>query len=171
MVAGAQRLPWLLFVLISGVLVDRRDRRRLQQAANLTRALVLGALGTAIMLRWASIPLLVGVALCLGVAETLFENTAIVLLPAVVARDDLERANGRLYTTQTIANEFVGPPLGGGLFTLAAAAPLLIRAACYGFAASLVRLLRGTFRPAQRERYNFHFVSATPQRAPHRLVV
>ena len=39
-VASAQRLPWLLFVLVSGVIVDRSDRRRLQQAANLARALL-----------------------------------------------------------------------------------------------------------------------------------
>lgn len=159
-VAGAQRLPWLLFVLVSGVIVDRSDRRRLQQAANLVRAALLGALGLAVLLGWASTPLLVVVALGLGVAETLFDNAAIALLPAVVGRDDLERANGRLYTTQNIANEFVGPPLGGGLFALAAAAPLLLVAGCYGVAATLVSLLRGTFRPTQREPWSLRLVGA-----------
>ena len=99
---------------------------------------------------WISIPLLIGVALLLGVAETLFDHAAIALLPAIIARDDFERANGRLYTTQTVANEFIGPPLGGSLVALAGAAPILLSAACYGLATALIGLLRGTFQPTQR---------------------
>jgi MFS family permease len=147
-VATAQRLPWLLFTLVSGVLVDRADRRVLQRATNLFRALVLCALGVALLLGWASIALLFLVALLLGVAETLFDNAAFALLPNIVARDDLERANGGIFTTQTIANEFAGPPLGGGLFALAAAAPILAGAAIYALAGTLIGLLRGSFRAA-----------------------
>ena len=150
-VAAAQRLPWLLFVLISGVTIDRTDRRQLQQVANVGRALVLAALGGVVWFGWASIPLLLGIALLLGVAETLADTAAVALLPAVVPRDRLEQANGRLYTTQTVANEFIGPPVGGGLFALTAAAPLLLVAGCYGLAATLVSLLRGSFQPASRE--------------------
>jgi MFS family permease len=150
-VAAAQRLPWLLFVLVSGVVIDRSDRRRLQQGANLGRTLLLVVLGAATLAGWSSIPLLLGVALLLSIAETLADTAAVALLPAVVERDDLERANGRLYTTQTVANEFVGPPVGGGLFALAAAAPLLLVAACYGLAAALVSLLRGNFQPLPRD--------------------
>lgn len=149
-VATAQRLPWLLFVLVSGVIVDRSDRRQLQRMANLARSLVLVTLGGAALSGWISIPILIAAALLLGVAETLFDNAAIALLPAVVTRDDLERANGRIYTTQTIANEFVGPPLGGSLFTLLAASPLLLSAACYGLASALISLLPGNFQPAER---------------------
>jgi MFS family permease len=149
-VAAAQRLPWLLFSLISGVIVDRSDRRRLQRAANAMRALVLGLLGGAIFLGWASIQLLIVVALLLGIAETLFDNAAFALLPAVVDRGHLEQANSRLYTTQTVANEFIGPPLGGGLFAIAVAAPILAGAILYGLAAGLISLLCGNFQPTQR---------------------
>src|SRR5919205_97637 len=37
-------LPWLLFALVSGALVDRVDRRYAMAAANAVRALSLGAL-------------------------------------------------------------------------------------------------------------------------------
>jgi MFS family permease len=40
----AQQLPWLLFSLVSGALVDRLDRRRLIVTVNLARAVVLAAL-------------------------------------------------------------------------------------------------------------------------------
>lgn len=159
-VAAAQRLPWLLFVLISGVVIDRSDRRRLQQGANLGRALLLAVLSAATLAGWSSIALLVGIALLLGVAETLADTAAVALLPAVVERADLERANGRLFTTQTVANEFVGPPVGGGLFALAAAAPLLLVAACYGLAAALVSLLRGDFQPTPRGPWSLRLIGA-----------
>src|SRR5690349_21349411 len=38
----AQRLPWFLFSLISGALVDRLDRRLVMVWGNLFRAVVLG---------------------------------------------------------------------------------------------------------------------------------
>ena len=157
-VAAAQRLPWLLFVLVSGVIIDRSDRRRLQQGANLMRGLLLGLLGAAALVGWITIPLLLGVAFLLGIAETLADTAAVALLPAVVTRDELERANGWLFTTQTVANEFVGPPLGGGLFALIAAAPLLLVAACYGLAATLISLLRGGFQPAPSGPWSFGLV-------------
>jgi len=49
-------LPWLLFGLLSGALVDRTDRRRAMAAARLLRAAALGALGLAAVLDAAGIP-------------------------------------------------------------------------------------------------------------------
>lgn len=146
-VATAQRLPWLFFVLISGVVVDRVDRRRLQSYTNVFRAVVLGGLALAFVAGWGSIYLLFVAAFLLGVAETFFDNAAFALLPAVVSHDNLERANSRIYTTQTIANEFIGPPLGGTLFATAAVIPLALNAGFYAMAAALLGLLRGSFRP------------------------
>lgn len=145
-VATAQRLPWLFFTLISGVVVDRVDRRQLQAWTNGFRAVVLGLLTLGVGLGWVSIYWIFVVAFLLGVAETLFDNAAFALLPAVVQQDELERANSRIYTTQTIANEFVGPPTGGTLFALAAVLPLGLNAICYALAATLVGLLPGSFR-------------------------
>ncbi|WP_158841146.1 MFS transporter [Saccharothrix deserti] len=49
LVAGAvfaQQLPWLLFSLLSGVIVDRLDRRKLAVGANLARGVIVTALVT-----------------------------------------------------------------------------------------------------------------------------
>lgn len=145
-VAVAQRLPWLLFTLISGVVVDRVDRRRIQIYTNLLRAVILSALAFTFWLGWSSIFAIFIVAFLLGIAETLFDNAAVALLPAIVPHNELERANGRLYTTQTIANEFVGPPVGGVLFALTAAVPLGVNAAIYALAAALMGILHGSYR-------------------------
>ena len=47
---AVQQLPWLLFALLSGALVDRLNRRRLIVIVNLVRALVLGSLSLVILL-------------------------------------------------------------------------------------------------------------------------
>lgn len=143
-IATAQRLPYLLFTLFSGVLVDRVDRLVLQQATNFFRAAVIALLSVAIYFDWASIFLLFVAAFLLGVAETFYDNAAFALLPTLVEHDQLEHANGRIYTTQTVANEFVGPPLGGALFAWATAVPFLSSAILYSSAAMLIRLLQGS---------------------------
>jgi MFS family permease len=45
-----QQLPWLLFALFSGALVDRLDRRLMVVVADSFRAVVLGALDLAVLL-------------------------------------------------------------------------------------------------------------------------
>jgi MFS family permease len=157
-IATAQRLPWLLFTLFSGVLVDRVDRLMVQQATNFFRAAVIGLLGVALYFDWASIFLLFVAAFLLGVAETLYDNAAFALLPTLVEHDQLERANGRIFTTQTVANELVGPTVGGTLFAWAAALPFLVSAMLYSSAATLVRLLHGSVHTgptAARSRTSF----------------
>ena len=146
--AVAQRLPWLLFALPSGALVDRLDRRRLLGRVAVARALVLGAVGIAVSLGVARLPLLYAAFFLLGTAETLFDTAAVAILPEVVGRDALARANARLAGAQTVANEFAAPPLGGALFALAAAAPFLLGAGASLATATLVRALRGAFGTA-----------------------
>jgi MFS family permease len=152
LVAGltvAQRTPWLLFSLLSGALVDRLDRRRVMVGVDALRGLVIGALGLVVWLDAASIPLLYVVFFVLGWAETMFDNAAIALLPAVVPTERLERANGRLLGARIVTNELAGPPLGGLLFALAAALPFLLDAGSFVAAAALVAAIPGGFRADQ----------------------
>src|SRR5688572_12791360 len=61
LVAGlalAQRIPWLLFPLLSGALADRLDRRRAMVAVEVGRAALIGSLGLAVLRDLATIPLL-----------------------------------------------------------------------------------------------------------------
>ena len=145
-VVFAGRLPWLLFSLPSGALVDRLDRRLVMGLVDVLRAAVVGVLGLAVLLGWASIPLLYAVFFLLGVAETLFDNASTAILPAMVPKGRLEKANGRLIAAQMITNESAGPLLGGALFALAASAPFLLDAGTFAVSAALVLALRGRFR-------------------------
>jgi hypothetical protein len=60
-----------------------------------------------------SLPVLYLVAFAMGIAEVAAHTAAQALLPALVAREQLEGANAQLIGAQTIANAFAGPALGG----------------------------------------------------------
>jgi MFS family permease len=154
LVAGlsfAQRVPWLLFPLISGALVDRLDRRQVMGYADAARTALIGIIGVAALLGWASMPLLYVVFFLMGTLETLFDNASQAIIPALVPRDRLERANSRLYAAEIVSNQLAGPPLGGFLFGLAVAVPFLLDAGTYAAAAALILALRGEFRPKRPE--------------------
>jgi MFS family permease len=150
-VAFAQRVPWLLFPLISGALVDRLDRRRVMGYVDVARTALIGALGVAVLLGSASLVLMYVVFFLMGTLETLFDNASQAILPAVVSREQLERANSRLLGAEIVSNELAGPPLGGFLFGVAIAVPFLLDAGTFAAAAALVLALRGGFRPERSE--------------------
>jgi MFS family permease len=149
--AVAQRLPWLLFSLVSGALVDRLDRRLLMVRVDAARCLTVGLLGVAVLADAATLPLLYAVFFALGTAETLFDNASVSILPAVVPRAQLAKANGRLLGAHMVANELVAPPLGGLLFATAAAVPFLLDAGSFAAAAALVVAMGGRFRVERPE--------------------
>lgn len=147
-------LPWLLFSLIAGAIADRVDRRGLMWSVQVFRMALMGLLSVAILLGWSDRPLLLllyAVAFVLGTAETLFDNAAQSIMPSVVAKELLEKANGRLYSVEMLGNNFAGPPLGGFLFAVAASAPFLLDTWSFGIAAVLIWSMAGSFRPAEQQ--------------------
>jgi len=141
----AARVPWLL-APVAGALADRMDRRQAMVRVNLVRTVLLGGLALAVAADLATLPLLYAVALLLGSAETLFDTSAQSLLPAIVSRDDLTRANSRLFAVELVANMFVGPPLGGLLAALGLAVAFGVQAAAYLVGAGCLALIVGSFR-------------------------
>jgi MFS family permease len=148
-VALAVTLPWLLFALPAGALADRVDRRVAMLAANVVRAAAVAAVAVAVAFGLgssvAAVWVLYLVALLLGTAETVYDTCAQSILPQVVARDRLPRANGRLIAAELTANEFVGPPLGGLLVAAGTAAAFATPAALWAAAVGALLLLRGRF--------------------------
>ena len=149
-VAAAGRLPWLLFSIPAGVVVDRADRKKLIARADLMRAaivatilvLALGAPGPGAV--WA----LTGLAFLLGSAEVLRDNAAQTILPSIVAGSDLEAANGQMWSVEQLTGQFLGPPLAGFLIALGIAVPFGLDVAALVLAAGLVWLI--TLEPHQR---------------------
>jgi MFS family permease len=154
-VALAETLPWLLFALPAGALADRVDRRLAMVTANVVRAAAVAVLAVTLVLGLESSPAaiwaLYAVALLLGTAETVYDTCAQSILPQVVSRDRLPRANGRLIAAELTANEFVGPPLGGLLVAAGVAAAFATPAALWAAAVGALLLLRGNFAVPRTE--------------------
>jgi len=170
-VAVVTRLPWLLFSLPAGVITDRVDRRRLAAWMDVFRfVFTLGvafvvlaaqselaspdevAAGTADAPESAGILLLLVylAAFLLGTAEVFRDNSAQTLMPAIVDRESLEKANGRLWGAEMVMNSFIGPPLAGLLLAAAFSLPFFLDAGSFAAAAALVFLIAGEFRPNQQ---------------------
>ena len=139
-------LPWLLFALHAGALADRLDRRKIMLAANIARAVLLAAVAVSVALGLESIWVLYAVALSAGTAETLYDTSAQSILPQIVSRSELSRANGRLYAAEMTANQFVGPPLGGLLVAAGAVVAFAVPAGLWIVSVGMLFLVRGTFR-------------------------
>jgi MFS family permease len=144
--SGAAWLPWLLFAIPGGVLVDRVDRRRLMVAIDWSRVAVMGVLATALLTGWSSIALLDVVLFLINTGEVVFRSASQAITPAVVPRDRLERANGWLIGGTTLMQNMIAGPLGGFLFVLAASIPFFVNAGTYAASAVLVGLVAGVYR-------------------------
>ena len=153
-VAAAGTLPWLLFGVLGGALVDRWDRRRTMSVADTARAVLLAIPATAAALDTLTIPLLAAVAFLLGLGGLFFDTAATAYLPDVLRRDPalLERANSRLRGAQTAMSGFAGPPAGSALLALGRAFPLLADAVSFMLSALFVRSLPAMPRPVPEVR-------------------
>ena len=149
-VTAAGTLPWLLFGVFGGALVDRWDRRRTMWVTDAARALLLAIPAAAAAFDMLSIPLLAAVAFLLGVGGLFFDTAATAYLPDLVGRSPalLERANSRLRGAQTAMSGFAGPPAGSALLALGRSVPLLADAVSFALSALLVRSLPARPRPA-----------------------
>lgn len=141
----ASGLPWLMFSLHAGVLVDRLDRRSILWLADGARAVLAGTLVLLVILGAASVSTLLVVAFLEGVATVLFRAASPAVLPSLVERDELARANGRLHTG-AVAGGLLGPAVGGVLYPLAVIAPFATQAA--SMIGSALCLRRLPARPA-----------------------
>lgn len=139
-------LPWLVFALQAGAIADRLDRRRIMLGANIARAMLLGAVAASVAFGIESIWVLYAVALLVGVSETLYDTSAQSILPQIVGRDQLSRANGRLYAVEMTANQFAGPPLGGLLVAAGAVVAFAVPAGLWLVAVGALFLVRGNFK-------------------------
>lgn len=174
----ASRLPWLIFTLHAGVLTDRFDRRKLIVGMDFLRGVLTLVVGGIVFLNKDSLPslndltsitdiktnwslyltLLIN-AFLFGLAEVLRDNSAQTLMPSVVDKENLERANSRMWSAESLTNSFIGPPLGSLLIGIAIFLPFFFDAVSFFLAVALIASLAGSFRPvdidAPREKINF----------------
>jgi len=166
------RLPWLVFTLFAGVLTDRFNRKRIIVAMDICRGLLTLVVGAFVYLERESLPslnelssitdletnytlysIILITAFLFGLAEVLRDNTAQTLMPAIVEEADLEKANGRMWSAESLTNSFIGPPLGSLIISVAIFLPFFVDAATFFIAAALIASMKPTvksFKPEQK---------------------
>ena len=176
--AVVSRLPWLIFTLHAGVITDRFNRKRIIVAMDSARGLLTIAVGFFVYLERDSLPslneltsltdletnytlysVILITAFLFGLAEVLRDNSAQTLMPAVVEDKDLEKANGRMWSAESLTNSFIGPPLGSFIIAIAIFLPFFVDAVTFFIAAALIASMKPTvksFAPeAKSEPINF----------------
>lgn len=156
LLATAQTLPFLLLSIPLGLLADRSSRKRLMVVSEVLRTLALLGLLAAFAVNQLSIVLLAVLGFVGAVGTVGFSVAAPALVPALVPREALARANGRLELARSAAFA-AGPALGGALVTWAGAPTAFVLAAV--LSASAVALLLQLVEPQR---------APAPQRHPLR---
>ena len=163
--ALVSRLPWLLFTLHAGVITDRFNRKKIIVAMDTLRGGLTIIVGAVIYLERDSLPslseltnltsletnyslyfVILVTAFLFGLAEVLRDNSAQTLMPAVVEDSDLEKANGRMWSAESLTNSFIGPPLGSLLIGAAVFLPFFVDAATFFIAAALIASMKPTVK-------------------------
>jgi MFS family permease len=128
---GALRaLPYLIFSLPAGALLDRWDRKRVMIVCDTGRALSLASLAFAFVLGHLTVLQVNIVSLIEGTLFVFFNIAEIACLPNVVNKEQLPAATaqneGATYTTA-----LVGPALCGILYSIHSILPFLVDAVSY----------------------------------------
>ncbi|WAB80484.1 MFS transporter [Microcella daejeonensis] len=134
-------LPWLFFALPSGILVDRMDRRRaLALAAGVRTVLAIGLLALVatdtLTIAWLYLLIFV-----YGACETLYDGAIRAVVPSIVPKTKLARANSRIEGAELVVQNFASAPLTSLLFAFAVLVPLGMLAVAFGLAVVLAVLL------------------------------
>lgn len=174
-------LPWVVFGLVGGAIVDRHDRRWLTVVGQSVRGAAVAVLAVLVVLDQAGLGAIYAVAFVIGIGEVVVDTSSQAAIPMLAPRTPagLEVANARMTAAQLVTNEVVGTPIGAFLFAAAAAAPFGLDAATFLVAALLASLIRTPLqevRPVERQRVvddirdGFRFLMGHPVLRPLMIV-
>lgn len=119
-IAALVMLPWLLLAIPSGMLVDRIDRRLALGIANAVRCVLALALFVMTLTGLLNIWVLYAIVFLFGAAETVYDGALRAVIPAIVVKERLPTANGRVEAGEVVAQNFAAAPLTSWLFGLTA---------------------------------------------------
>jgi MFS family permease len=128
--AALRALPYLIFSLPAGALIDRWDRKLVMIICDAGRALALGSIPLALLFGWLTIAQIFIVTTIEGTLFVFFNIAEVACLPRVVARDQLPAANSQYAATEGIMT-LIGPPIGGALYAVGRLYPFLTDAISY----------------------------------------
>lgn len=145
LMAALVMLPWLFFAIPVGGLVDRVDRRIALAVANSSRFLIAAAVAVAVATESITIWWLFIAAFAIGIAEVVYDTTTQSMIPQLVPKPKMDRANSRLQSAEILVAEFVGAPVSGILYAIAIVIPFFVNSAGLLIAIVLVLMIPRTY--------------------------
>src|SRR2546427_6215970 len=138
----AGTLPFLLFGLLVGVWVDRRQRRSVLIRADLGRGVMIAAIAALGFVGLLHMAYLYVFSFLIGILTVFFDVAYQAYLPALVERNQLVDANSKLETSNSVANTG-GPALAGAIIELfKAPIAMIFDAASFFFSAATLIAIR-----------------------------
>ena len=141
MMSALVMLPWLLFAIPIGLVVDRVDKRLLITCTNSLRFIISGLLALAISTDFITIYWLFLAAFLIGICEVASDTAAQSLIPVILEKKHYEQANSRISTAETVIQNFIGAPLSGFLYAIAIVLPFALNSLGFLIAAVFVFLI------------------------------
>jgi MFS family permease len=142
LVNGARWLPYMLFGLVAGAMIDRLRRRPVMIVADLVRAALLVIVPALALTHHLSIWALAGFMAVFGLASLFGDAATQAFVPRVVPRALLTRAHAGIDQSLAVA-QTSGPALAGGLVSLVGAPwAVIVDAGSYLFSAVLLTGIR-----------------------------
>ncbi|HEY0753254.1 MAG TPA: MFS transporter [Ktedonobacteraceae bacterium] len=149
-VSALRGLPFVLFSLPAGALVDRWDRKKLMLFCDSGRALALASVPVALWLGHLSFIQLCLVAMTEGTLMTFFSIAELTCLPHVVAREQLPTTTAQYQAIDT-ASWTLGPFLGGLLYSLGRLLPFVLTSCTFVCSVLSLFFIRARFQGARVE--------------------
>jgi len=134
-------LPWLLFAIPIGLIVDRTDKRLLVTLTNSIRFIVAGLVALAISTDHITIYWLLLATFIIGTCEVAADTAAQSLIPVILEKKNFEKANSRLNIAETVIQNFIGAPLSGFLYATAIVLPFVLNSLGFLIAAIFVFMI------------------------------
>jgi MFS family permease len=145
LVGFAQSLPYMLFYLPAGALVDRWDRKRVMLVADAGRAIALGSLALALALGTFELTHVIAVAFVEGALFVFFSLSESAALPQVVPKKQLSTAVAQ-NQARIQGADLAGQPLGGLLFGISRLLPFAADAISYAISFVSLLFIRSQFQ-------------------------
>jgi MFS family permease len=146
-VLAANMIPTLVLLLLGGVVADRVSRRTLLIVANLSTAAVMGTMAAILITGHYDLTVMAGLALVSGAVSAFTGPALRGIVPELVGRRDLQRANALLASSQN-AVRILGPMIAGSLVATAGGGwALAADAASYLLAAAAFTRIPDAIRP------------------------
>src|SRR5665213_2101018 len=142
----AMTVPTIACLLLGGVVSDRRDRRRVMLAADMSRGVVVGVIAVLSLTGTLRLWQLAALAALYGVGTAFFDPSFDAIVPQLLPPDELSHANSLDQFVRPIALRLAGPALGG-LLIAAANAGVAFGLDAASFMASAGALLAMAARP------------------------